>query len=129
VAFAWNPAKDHLAYVAGAGAKAFVAVDGVKMYPRKGVTTIASDPVWSKDGTSLAFLETRPAHPARLVLLAEFDNPTGDALWDLPANLPLEGVQVFWAGRSKLVVGKSALKPLFAMPFEKEKPKTFDPGP
>lgn len=127
VAFTWNPPKDHLAYVAGPPDKSFVAVDGVKMYPRKGQTGIASEPAWSKDGTSLAFLETRPAHPTRLVLLAEFDNPSGDTIWELPATLPVEGAQVFWANHGKLVVGKSVLKPVFATPFVKEKPVKFDP--
>jgi hypothetical protein len=126
-AFTWNPPKDHLAYVTGPVGKTFVAVDGVKMYPRKGQTIIASDPAWSKDGTSLAFLEARPAKPPRLVLLAEFDNPTGDTLWDLPPTVALEGTQVFWANHGKLVVGKSVLKPVFATPFVKEPPVKFDP--
>jgi hypothetical protein len=126
-AFTWNPPKDHLAYVAGTVGRTFVAVDGARMYPRKGQTIIASDPAWSKDGTSLAFLELRPAKPARLVLLAEFDNPTGDTIWELPANLTLEGSQVFWANHGKLVVGKSVLKPVFATPFTKEPPRKFDP--
>jgi hypothetical protein len=99
----------------------------VKMYPRKGQTIIASDPAWSKDGTSLAFLEARPAKPPRLVLLAEFDNPTGDTLWDLPPTVALDGTQVFWANHGKLVVGKSVLKPVFATPFVKEPPVKFDP--
>jgi hypothetical protein len=126
-AFTWNPPKDHLAYVTGPVGKTFVAVDGAKMYPRKGQTIIASDPAWSKDGTSLAFLEARPAKPPRLVLLAEFDNPTGDTLWDLPPTVALEGTQVFWANHGKLVVGKSVLKPVFATPFVKEPPVKFDP--
>jgi hypothetical protein len=126
-AFTWNPPKDHLAYVTGPVGKTFVAVDGVKMYPRKGQTIIASDPAWSKDGTSLAFLEARPAKPPRLVLLAEFDNPTGDTLWDLPPTVALDGTQVFWANHGKLVVGKSVLKPVFATPFVKEPPVKFDP--
>lgn len=125
--FAWNNQHDHLAFVSGRPEASFVSVDGVKMYPRKGHTVIASDPTWSKDGISLAFLEARATQPARLVLLAEFDNPTGDTIWDLPATLPLDGVQVFWAGHSKLVVGKSVLKPVFATPFTKEKPIKFDP--
>jgi hypothetical protein len=126
-AFTWNPPKDHLAYVTGPVGKTFVAVDGAKMFPRKGQTIIASDPAWSKDGTSLAFLEARPAKPARLVLLAEFDNPSGDTLWDLPPNVALEGTQVFWANHGKLVVGKSVLKPVFATPFVKEPPVKFEP--
>jgi hypothetical protein len=126
-AFSWNPGKDHLAYVTGAAGKTSVSVDGVKMYPRKSQTIIGSDPAWSKDGTSLAFLELRPGKPVRLVLLAEFDNPTGDTIWELPATVPTEGAQVFWANHGKLVVGKSVLKPVFATPFVKEPPIKFDP--
>src|SRR5207247_3627682 len=51
---------------------AYVAVDGAQVYPRKGRTVVASEPAWSRDGHSLAFLELPAARPPRLVLLAEF---------------------------------------------------------
>jgi hypothetical protein len=118
-----SPAQqDHLAYLSGAPEAAYVAVDGVQVYPRKGRAAITTEPAWSKDGHSLAFIEARPGISARLVLLAEYDNPTGDTTWDLPASASLEGARVSWAGPGKLVVGKSAMKPVFAASFAKEKP-------
>ncbi|HEX4403631.1 MAG TPA: hypothetical protein VH560_02305, partial [Polyangia bacterium] len=82
----------------------------------------ASAPAWSKDGHSLAFLEARVDRPARLVLLAELDNPTGDTTWDLPPTATTDGALVFWAGSSKLVVGKTQMRPVFSASFSKETP-------
>jgi hypothetical protein len=60
------------------------------------------------------------------VLLAEFDNPTGDTTWELPASASVpasaEGVRVLWSGPGKLVVARSPTKPLFSTSFVKEKP-------
>jgi hypothetical protein len=129
VRFAFAPRQDRLAFVAGKPEAAFVSVNGAQVYPRKGRTVIASDLAWSKDGISLAFVERmdRPdpsaaAGRGRLVLLADVDNPTGDTTWDLPAAASLEAVRVFWAGSGKLVVGKTAVHPVFAASFVKEKP-------
>ena len=69
--------------------RTFVAVDGGQIYPRRGRTIVASAPAWSKDGHSLAFLEAPADRAARLVLVAEVDNPTGDTTWDLPPTTPL----------------------------------------
>jgi hypothetical protein len=112
--------QDHLAVVGGTTESGFVSVDGVQVYPRKGRTAIGSDPAWSKDGHSLAFIELRPPAAARLVLLAEFDNPSGDTTWDLPVGAALEGVRVSWAGPGKLLVGRASMRPLFAAPFWKQ---------
>jgi hypothetical protein len=120
--FAFTGPQDHLAYVGGDPDAAFVSVDGAQVFPRKGRALIAGEPAWSKDGHSLAFLELRPRAPARLVLLAEYDNPTGDTTWDLPPTAALDGARVFWAGSGKLVVGRSSMKPIFAATFFKEKP-------
>jgi hypothetical protein len=127
VHFEFTSKKDHLAYVTGKPDAAYVAVDGEQVYPRKGRTQIASELAWSRDGQSLAFLEARPAGPARLVLLAQFDNATGDVTWNLPDTAKLDGARVFWAGARKLVVGKTAMRPVFATSFEKESPKEFSP--
>jgi hypothetical protein len=120
--FSFTAQQDHLAFVGGAFDAGFVSVDGAQVFPRKGRTVIATDPAWSKDGHSLAFLELRPPAPARLVLLAEFDNPSGDTTWDLPASAALDGAHVFWAGLGKLVVGRTSMRPIFAASFYKEKP-------
>jgi hypothetical protein len=119
--FVFTAQQDHLAYVGGQPEAAFVSVDGAQVFPRKGRTQIAGDPAWSKDGHSVAFLELRAHAPGRLVLLAEFDNPSGDTTWDLPSSAALEGARVFWAGAGKLVVGKTSMRPIFAASFFKEK--------
>jgi hypothetical protein len=122
VRFAFTAQQDRLAFVGGQPEAGFVAVDGAQVYPRRGRTVVTSDLAWSKDGRSLAFLEVRASGPPRLVLLAEFDNATGDSTWDLPASATLEGARVFWAGPGKLVVGKSIMRPLFATSFTKDRP-------
>jgi hypothetical protein len=122
VRFTFSRDRDRLAFVAGPPEAAFVAVDGAQLYPRHGRTAIASAPVWSKDGHSLAFLEVPAGTPARLVLVAELDNATGDTTWDLPPAAPLEGAGVFWAGSGKLVVGKTPTRPIFSSSFTKESP-------
>ena len=120
--FTFTRDKDRLAFVSGSAEAGFVAVDGAQVYPRRGRTVLASAPAWSRDGRSLAFLEAPAARPARLVLLAELDNPTGDTTWDLPPAATLEGTSVFWAGSGKLVVGKTQMRPVFSAAFSKEMP-------
>ncbi len=121
--FTFTSKQDRLAFVslnAGKPEATFVAVDGVQVYPRRGRTVIGSNLAWSKDGVSLAFLETKPATPARLILLADYDNPSGDTNWDLPPTASLDGARVFWSGPGKLVVGKTVTRPTFAASFVKE---------
>jgi hypothetical protein len=120
--FTFSHDKDRLAFVSGPPEAAFVAVDGAQVYPRRGRTIVWSAPAWSKDGRSLAFVEAPAARAARLVLMAELDNPTGDTTWDLPPAAPLDGVGVFWAGTGKLVVGKTQMRPVFSAAFTKEMP-------
>ena len=99
-----------------------MAVDGAQVYPRRGRAAVASAPAWSKDGRSLAFLEVPAGRPARLVMLAELDNATGDTTWDLPPAASTDGALVFWAGSDKLVVGRTQLRPVFSASFTKEAP-------
>jgi hypothetical protein len=126
VRFTFTGQHDHFAFVTGKPEAEFVSVDGVQVYPRRGRTVIASEPAWSRDGRSLAFVETPAAAKPRLVLLAELDNPTGDTTWELPASASapasVEGVRVLWSGPAKLVVARSPTKPLFSTSFVKEKP-------
>jgi hypothetical protein len=124
--FTFTHDKERLAFVSGTTESAFVAVDGAQVYPRRGRTIVASAPAWSKDGHSLAFLEARADRPARLVLLAELDNPTGDTTWDLPPTATTDGAGVFWAGSGKLVVGKTQMRPVFSASFSKEMPGRAD---
>jgi hypothetical protein len=117
--FTFPATGNHLAFIGGTPEAAYVAVDGAPTYPRHGRTVIASPAAWSKDGHSLAFLETPADGPARLVLLAEFDNPTGDTTWNLPPAAAVEGTRVFWASTGRLVVGKSLTHPVFSASFQK----------
>jgi hypothetical protein len=118
VSFAFTKEKDRLAFVAGPPESAFVAVDGQPIYPRRGRTVISSPPAWSKDGHSLAFLETPAGAPPRLVLVAALDNPTGDTTWSLPPTAAIEGVSVFFASNGRLVVGKTTMRPVFSASFD-----------
>jgi hypothetical protein len=118
--FAFTAERDHVAFVGGSSDAAFVAVDGAPVYPRRGRSVISSAVAWSKDGHSLAFIETPTAGPPRLVLLAEYDNATGDTTWDLPASTSIDGARVFWAGTGRLVVGKTIGHPLFSTSFQKQ---------
>jgi hypothetical protein len=120
VHFTFTREHDHLAFVSGSPESGFVAVDGAQLYPRRGRTVVASAPAWSRDGRSLALLESPADKPARLVLVAEIDNATGDTTWDLPPTASAEGVNVFWAGSGKLVVGKTQMRPIFSASFTKE---------
>jgi hypothetical protein len=119
-AAAFTTTGDHLALLVGGPDAALVSVDGVQVYPRKGRAAISCEPAWSRDGHSLAFLERRAPAPPRLVLLAEYDNASGDTLWELPATAALDGAHVYWAGPGKLVVGRSVGKPIFATSFDKQ---------
>jgi hypothetical protein len=112
--FTFTREHDRLAFIGGSSGAAFVAVDGAQVYPRHGRTTVAAPPVWSKDGLSLAFVEAPPARSARLVLVAEVDNPAGDITWDLPKDANIEGAAVVWSGAGKLLVRKTATRPIFS---------------
>jgi hypothetical protein len=121
--FAFTAQNERIAFVGGTPQAAFVAVDGTQVYPRRGRSILPSALAWSKDGRSLAFIEAPAIRPPRLVMLADFDNPTGDTTWDLPASTPLDGIRVFWSGSSKLIVGKTPTHPLFSTSFEKQLPR------
>jgi hypothetical protein len=123
VHFTFTREHDHLAFVTGTPEAGFVAVDGGQIYPRRGRTVVASAPAWSKDGHSLAFLESPADRPARLVLVAALDNATGDTTWDLPPTAALDGAAVSWAGAGKLVVSKTPTRPIFSASFTTEAPR------
>jgi hypothetical protein len=115
--FTFTREHDRLAFVGGPGGAAFVAVDGAQVYPRRGRTVVASAPVWSRNGHSLAFLELPAARPARLVLVGQLDDPRGDLTWDLPADSKIDGASVSWASTGKLVVRRAATRPIFSASF------------
>ncbi|HEY2903486.1 MAG TPA: hypothetical protein VGL59_23075 [Polyangia bacterium] len=118
-AFIFSPAGDHVAYLAGDAKRQRLFADGEAAYPRRGWTTIQGDAAWSPDGASLALIESG-AHP-RLVVLVEFDNPSGDNTWPLPLEAAADSsLHVYWAGQGKLVVGPSLTKPLFATSFHRD---------
>jgi len=127
-AFTFAPAKNRLAHVVADRDGTYVAVDGQQVYPRQGRTRIVSAPSWSDDGMALAFLAVSGKEP-KLVLLAEYDNPTGDTSWPLPPATALAGLQVFWGGPGKLVVGESLGKPVFSTSFEAKHDAGVAPPP
>lgn len=122
--FVFSPAGDHVAHVGGDDQHQRVFVDGVAVYPRRGATTLQGDPAWAADSLGLAAIETGARH--RLVVLVEFDNPTGDNTWPLPPEASDPALRVFWAGSGKLVVGPSLTKPVFAASFHRDAPTTAE---
>jgi hypothetical protein len=123
ISFSFTREHDHLAFVAGTPEAAFVAVDGGQIFPRRGRTVVASAPAWSRDGHSLAFLESPAGRAPRLVLVAALDNATGDTTWDLPPTAAIDGAAVSWAGSGKLVVSKTPTRPIFSTSFTTEAPR------
>ena len=114
----YGPERRHVAFVTGAIGRQNVVVDGRNVWPRRGVTHIFGAPAWSPDGHGIAFVESG-AHGARLVVLVEFDNPTGDLTWNVPDDALAPGLKVFWAGDSKVLIGESALHPRFAADWKR----------
>jgi hypothetical protein len=122
--FTFTERHDRVAFLVGDPGDEIVSVDGTRVYPRDGSRTrVASDLAWSKDGLALAFLEQVPEQPPRLILIADPDNATGDTTWDLPPTVHTDGLHVFWAGHDKIVVGKTATRPVFATTFSVDRPK------
>ncbi len=118
--FVVSPAGDHVAFISGDDRRQRLLVDGQPVYPRRGYTTIQGEPAWATDSLGLAAIETGANR--RLVVLVEFDNPTGDNTWPLPPEAADPALHVFWAGLGKLVVGPSLTKPVFAASFHRDPP-------
>ena len=127
--FVFSPAGDHVAYLTGDAKRQRLFADGQAVYPRQGWTAIQGEAAWSQDGASLALIESGARH--RLVVLVEYDNPTGDNSWPLPPEADDPSLHVYWAGLGKLVVGPSLTKPLFAASFHRDPPPvvTMPPEP
>jgi hypothetical protein len=113
--FVFSPAGDHVAWLSGDAKRQRLFADGQAVYPRRGWTTIQGQPAWSQDGVSLAAIEN--GLHRRLVVLVEFDNPSGDNTWPLPIEADDPSLHVYWAGPGKLVVGRSLTKPVFAASY------------
>jgi hypothetical protein len=114
----WSPSKRHLALVTGSGDQQALVVDGRNVWPRRGLTKIIRGPVWSADGRGLALVEDGRFGP-RLVVMVEFTDAHGDLTWVIPREAMAPGLNVFWAGDNKVVIGESALKPKFAADWER----------
>jgi hypothetical protein len=122
--FTFSPNGDHIAWVNGEPGQEWLGADGAQVYPRRGVTTIQGEPAWSHDGHSLALIEGG-AKPT-LVVLVEFDNPSGDNFWPLPPDATDPAMRVFWAGPGRLVVGREITKPMFTTSFRRANPVGSD---
>jgi hypothetical protein len=118
VELVWSPQHRHAAFLAGAGGRQALVVDGRQVWPRAGGTRVARGPVWSSDGHGLALVEDGPAGP-RLVVLVEYRDPGGDLTWPVPRDALAPGLGVFWAGDSKVVIGETALRPRFAADWQR----------
>ncbi|MEO6951603.1 MAG: hypothetical protein ABI321_07310 [Polyangia bacterium] len=117
-AFVWGPERKHVAFIAGAGVKQNLIVDGKTVWPRRGSSRLPQPPVWSPDGHGLAFVDTGVTTATKLVVLAEYDDPDGDLTWPVPKDAVAPGLHVFWAGDTKIVIGETALRPRFAAGWE-----------
>jgi hypothetical protein len=118
--FVFSPSKKHVAFLSGVRGRQAVVVDGRTVWPRRGVTTCESHPVWSPDGHGLALVE-RAGAGLRLVVLVDYEDPGGDLTWPIPPDAMDSALKVFWAGDSKVVIGETALRPKFAAGWERLK--------
>jgi hypothetical protein len=126
--FIWSPGRRLLAYIQRAKNEELVMISRSAIWPRapqekllpkkvhalnqKSSRKVVGDLVWSPDGNGLAFMES-VGRETQLVVLLVYDNPEGDLVWPLPKNAMNPENRVFWAD-SKVVIGKSVLKPSFA---------------
>jgi hypothetical protein len=85
-----------------------VYLDGRSARPGGAGVELAAPPVWRSDGAALAWIE-RDADRLMLVVLATLDAGVSPLTWDLPATLA--DLHVYWAGRTRVVVGPSLLDP------------------
>ena len=116
--FVWGPERRHVAVFAGAGDRQSLVVDGRTVWPRRGTTRLHQAPVWSPDGHGLALVDQGQTG-ARLVVLVEYDDSSGDLTWNVPKDALSPGLRVFWANDSKVVIGESVLRPRFAAGWER----------
>jgi hypothetical protein len=84
-----------------------VYLDGRPALPRGAAVELVAQPVWRADGSALAWIERDAARLVLVVLPALAD--ASPLTWDLPATLA--DVHVFWAGRTRVLVGPSLLDP------------------
>jgi hypothetical protein len=116
--FTWDPAHHHVAFVVGKPGQQALVVDGKNVWPRRGVTSIHGEPVWSNDGHGIAFVDAASVGP-KLVVLVEYADPQGDLSWPVPAQALAPGLRVYWASDSKVIIGEDKLKPRFAAGWER----------
>jgi hypothetical protein len=118
--FSWSPGGRRVACRVGRPGREQLAVDGRRVWPRQGQgesARLASDTSWSRDGSGFAFIEGSPGWPRRLVVVLDPTDAGGDLTWDLPHAAP-SGLKVFWAGPSRVVVGKSTFEPSFEVEWQ-----------
>jgi hypothetical protein len=116
--FTWDRAHHHVAFVVGRAGQQALVVDGKNVWPRRGLSNIHGEPVWSNDGHGIAFVDEGNGAP-KLVVLVEYDDPQGDLTWPVPPQALAPGLHVFWATDSKVIIGEEKLKPKFAAGWER----------
>jgi hypothetical protein len=134
--FVWSPDHRTLAYIGQRTLGDRVLVDATRVYPRaeavRGVSVV-SRLSWAPDGRGLAFLvhrapprkgKRKPTVPGKVVLVVilEPDDASGDLTWDVPPGKdPAEVLSVFWAGKSRVVVGPAQMKPRFSASWQRDR--------
>ncbi len=135
--FVWSPNRRLLAYIGQRTLGDRVQVDATRVYPRaeavRGVSVV-SRLSWAPDGRGLAFLihQSPPKKGRRrpppgsgkvvLVVILEPDDASGDLTWDVPPGKDAsEVLNVFWAGKSRVVVGPAQMKPRFSASWQRER--------
>jgi hypothetical protein len=135
--FVWSPDRRQLAYIGQRALGDRVQVDATRVYPRaeqvRGVSVV-SRLSWSPDGRGLAFLVhrappkkgRRPPPPGSgkvvLVVILEPEDASGDLTWEVPPGKDAsEVLNVFWAGKSRVVVGPAQMKPRFSASWQRER--------
>lgn len=114
----WDPTHRHFAEVRGKRGQQALFVDNRRIWPRQGATTFHGQPVWSPDGHGLAIVEDI-AREARLVVMVEYRDPSGDLTWPIPRDAVAPTLKLFWANETKVVIGETLMRPRFAANWQR----------
>lgn len=69
-------------------------------------------------GHAVAFVELG-ATGARLVVLLEVDDPSGDLTWPVPREALEPGLRVWWVSGSRVVIGDDPMRPRFSADWQR----------
>jgi len=89
-------------------ARGALFVDGRRVHPANRTVDVLARPTCRSDGRAVAWIE-RGDGETRLLVLTEMEGRTDALPWRLP--FVASGDHVFWAARTRVVVGPSLLAP------------------